>query len=157
MGLRSKKVKGQSSINMSTFRSLIVIFRNSSTDQGTFGRLVTPSGDQFYTLELPWRGNKRGISCIPKGRYNAIWNFSKKFKRNMYLISNVYRRSGIRVHSANYAGDAKRGYRKQLYGCIALGKRVGVLDGQKALLVSRPTVRKFEKLMNYKDFILEIR
>lgn len=154
MGLRSKKVKGPNSTNM--LISNAVLIRKTGTEQGTFGKLVHKDFECF-TLELPNRGNKRGISCIPKGEYKAVWSYSPKFKRGMYLLTNVLNRSGIRVHSANYAGDSKKGYKKHLYGCIALGKRVGVLDGQKALLVSRPTVKKFEKLMNYKDFILEIR
>ena len=138
MGLRLKGVKGPN-FTSTLISKRVIIFREPSTDQGTFGNLVLSSGKQFYTLELPDRGNKRGISCIPKGEYKVMWSYSSKFKRNMYLLANVRNRSGIRIHSANYAGDKKKGYKKQLYGCITMGKRKGILDGQRAILTLRST------------------
>ena len=134
---------------------LTVTLRQQSTDQGTFGILYT-LGFKCYTLELPWRDNKSNLSCIPKGTYAVHWTYSPHFKRYMYQITGVTGRAGIRIHSANYAGDVTKGYRSHLYGCIALGKRIGILDGQKAILVSRPTVRAFETLMNKQSFNLRI-
>lgn len=158
MGLRSKKDKDQSSTNMSTFSNksnTVFITRLESGDQGTFGKLIYQN-KEWYTLELPWRENKSNISCIPKGKYTVSWTYSPKFKRKMYLVVAVPNRSGIRIHSANYAGDESKGYKKHLYGCIALGKRKGILEGQKAILVSRPAIREFEKLMKEDTFKLEI-
>jgi hypothetical protein len=53
-------------------------------------------------------------------------------------------------------GDKLLGYRAQLNGCIALGERLGWLDGQKALLLSAPAVRRFEAHMGREPFKLEI-
>ena len=158
MGLRSKKDKDQSSTNTLMSKADVYLVRGKSTDEGTFGELSVPNKDfKCFTLELPDRDNKPNISCIlPKGIYEVKWCYSPSFRRNMYLLINTIGRSGIRIHSANYAGDDSRGYRKHLYGCIALGRKIGILDGQKAILVSKPCVKEFEKVMEYKDFILEI-
>jgi hypothetical protein len=54
-------------------------------------------------------------------------------------------------------GDDSMGYRRQLNGCIALGERLGWLEGQKALLLSAPAVRRFEEYMGHRPFTLEVR
>jgi hypothetical protein len=74
----------------------------------------------------------------------------------MYLILGTDPRGGIRAHSANFMGDDTLGYKKQLNGCIALGEKLGWMDGQKALLLSTPAVRRFESYMGQKPFKLEI-
>jgi hypothetical protein len=53
-------------------------------------------------------------------------------------------------------GDDTMGYMKQLNGCIALGEKLGWMDGQKALLLSAPAVRRFEDHMGRVPFKLEI-
>lgn len=75
----------------------------------------------------------------------------------MYLLLGTDPRAGIRKHPANFMGDDRMGYRRQLNGCIALGERLGWMDGQKALLLSAPAVRRFEDHMQRKPFLLEIR
>ena len=134
------------------------LYRLDSSDQGTFGVLVIKkSNTWFFTGELPWRGNKSNISCIPKGAYRVVWTRSPRFKRCMYLVAKVKNRLGIRVHSANFVGDRKKGFRRQLAGCITLGEKLGWLGGQKAVLISRPAVRKFEALANGEPFEIDIR
>jgi len=54
-------------------------------------------------------------------------------------------------------GDASLGLKCQLNGCIALGERLGYLDGQKALLLSQPAVRRMEEYFRGGPFLLEIR
>lgn len=75
----------------------------------------------------------------------------------MYLVDRVASRSGIRLHSANFMGDDSKGYRRQLNGCISLGEKLGTMDDQRALLVSSPAIRRFERLMGQQQFELEIR
>lgn len=135
---------------------IVVLERQESGDQGTFGRLFA-GPLSFFTGELPWRNNASNVSCIPPGRYDCRWTFSPRFRRNMYILLDTHPRAGIRKHSANLMGDKAMGYRAQLNGCIALGERLGWLDGQKALLVSAPAMRKFESYMAGKPFTLEIR
>lgn len=134
----------------------VILKRCDQGDQGTFGQLVTPRGYRCFTGELPDRDNQSNISRIPAGLYRVEATWSPRFKRRMYLLFNVPRRAGIRKHPANFMGDKTKNYRCQLNGCIALGERLGVMGGQKALLVSAPAVRRFEQHMNLQPFILQI-
>ena len=84
--------------------------------EGNNGRMI-----KLYSMELPWKGNQRNISSIPKGIYKVITTRSPRFKKNMWLLLNVPGRDGIRIHSANYA--------RELNGCIALGMGKADLDG----------------------------
>lgn len=133
-----------------------VLERFDRGDQGTFGR-IWARGLQLYTGELPWRDNAPNISCLPPAIHRVVWTFSPRFRRFMYLLLGTDPRAGIRKHSANLMGDVVLGYRAQLNGCIALGERLGWLDGQKALLLSAPAMRRFESHMGHAPFTLEIR
>jgi hypothetical protein len=75
----------------------------------------------------------------------------------MYLLLGTEPRAGIRKHPANLMGAIDKGFRAQLNGCIALGEKLGWIDGQKALLLSAPAMRRFESIMGGKPFTLEIR
>lgn len=135
--------------------------RFESSDHGTFGRLIVDDL-VLFTGELPYRdvdGNgvtDSYLSCIPAGKYTVRFTFSNRFKKRMYLVGPVLGRTGIRIHSANRMGDSKKGFVADLLGCIALGERIGWIGQQKALLVSKPAVRRFEKHMEEKPFTLEI-
>lgn len=133
--------------------------RTAYTDQGTFG-VLEGEGLRLFTLECPWRDNRRMVSCIPEGRYDVVWGWSNRFKRNTFRLVGVLQRDGILIHSANFAGDQNMGWVSQLNGCIALGLRQGILRNrngamQNAILSSSPAVRQFEKIMP-KKFKLEI-
>lgn len=130
----------------------MILQRFDSSDHGTFGRL-----GPWFTGELPWRDNAPLISCIPAGTYPVTWAWSPRLRKWTYRLDNVPERSGILVHSGNFVGDRSLGYRAQFLGCISLGERLGVMEGQKALLVSRPAVRAFEELMGRRPFTLEVR
>lgn len=109
-----------------------------------FGKLVCK------TLERPWKNNQPSISCIPKGIYSVKWTYSFKFLKFTYEIQNVLKRSGIRIHSANYFFD--------LEGCIALGTGYEDInhDREVDIINSRITIKSFEDLMGRKDFTLII-
>lgn len=134
----------------------LILERCETSEQGTFGRIQV-GGVSFFTGELPWRENKNDLSCIPEGAYLCKWTLSPRFKRFTYELIKVPKRVAIRKHSANFMGDFRLGLKCQLNGCISLGEKLGFMDGQKALLLSAPAVRRFEKLMNKEPFILEIR
>lgn len=129
--------------------------RLESGDQGTFGRIYFGKYI-FFTGELPWRENKSDISCIPPGTYECEMTMSQHFRRKLYLVLNVENRFAIRIHSANLMGDKSKGFLCQLNGCIAVGEKSGRIDGQKAMLVSAPAVRKLEEYLEKKPFTLEI-
>lgn len=134
----------------------VVLQRLESTDEGTFGTIEL--GElRLFTGELPWRENARSISCIPAGIYPCAFTYSPRFRRLMYLVDGVENRSGIRIHSANFMGDAALGMKCQLNGCIAPGMRIGWMDKQKAIFSSMTATRLLQRKLEEKSFTLEIR
>src|SRR6185437_164153 len=79
--------------------------------QGTNGEIFHEGKLLCYSIELPWKENSRGISCIPEGRYLILKRYSQKFNWHLHT-TNVPGRSFILIHPAN---DAQ----KDLNGCIA--------------------------------------
>ena len=132
----------------------VQLFRLKRSDQGTEGLLVT--GDfNCRTLDLPWRYNKKQISCIPAGEYDVEIRLSNKYGR-IYWVRHVPNRTYILIHSGNYAGDKSKGLKSHVMGCILLGKKSGFLGGQTAVLNSRVAVRQFMEHMEYEPFKLGI-
>jgi hypothetical protein len=138
---------------------IVIISRESTGDDGTQGQLVATGGANEFsccTLELPWRDNAQGISCIPQGEYDCEFNWSNGLRRMCYLLYGVDRRSGVRIHSGNFAGDKSKGLKTHIQGCILLGSSIGSIAGQLAILNSVTTVREFQDFMNEQPFILKI-
>jgi hypothetical protein len=137
----------------------VTIHRRDEGDQGTFSILEGPRGFLCHTLELPNRGNKSNISCIPTGLYDVVIRKSKKYGK-VYHIQDVKGRTFILIHSGNVAGDVAKGWHTHSAGCILMGKYRGVLKcngrSQRAVLCSKPTIREFVELMGYKPFKLRI-
>lgn len=140
-----------------------VLVRLYSSLQGTPGILyVKQDGymQQFCrTIELPWMDNAAGRSCVPAGEYECDWTRSPRYKRDMYLLRPTAPRTGIRIHSANFAGDVGSGYARDLLGCIALGSKHlgGPGTGHQLMLTnSRVTMKKFESLLAGETFKLTI-
>ena len=131
-----------------------VLFRYDASDQGTFGRLVN-GGFNCHTVELPWRDNASNVSCIPAGEYTCKLRRSPRFGLS-FCLQDVKARSYVLLHSGNLAGDRAHGWKTHSAGCILLGKYRGKLAGQKAVMVSRPTLRKFMQAMGTNDFRLTI-
>jgi len=137
----------------------VYIIRCDKSNHGTFGYLIV-DGDLFCrTGEPPWRDNKPNLSCVPQclppGSYDVVWHHSPHFGW-CYHVTNVKGRGHILMHPGNYCGDKLQGLKTNTLGCILLGKSVGFLSGQKSVLCSRPTVRRFHKKMNQEDFKLTI-
>jgi len=131
------------------------LIRKESSDSGTFG-IFNIFDLAWYSGELPWKDNRPNLSCIQAGRYQCYQTYSPRFKKRLYLIDGVEGRTGLRFHAANLMGDRDKGLKAQLNGCIALGEKLGTIDGQKALLVSSPAIRRFEAALNGRPFELEI-
>ena len=72
------------------------------------------------TLELPYRDNQRGISCVPAGVYNIQKEYSPKFERDLYELKDVPSRSEIKIHQGNFSSA--------LEGCILVGQRFTDID-----------------------------
>ncbi len=127
--------------------------RIAHSDQGTSGVLILPDGVFCNTLELPWRGNRQGVSCIPCGEYDVAIRQSPKFGP-VYQVKNVPGRTWIEIHPGNLAGNVELGFKTHVEGCILLGKYFGRISGQLAIMVSRPTVREFVEKMRQEPFRL---
>lgn len=129
--------------------------RLRSSDQGTFGLLVT-SGFRCRAAELPWRDNRANVSRIPAGAYRCLPRQSAKYGRH-YHLTDVRGRSLILIHSGNYAGDVGKGWLTHTWGCLLLGKHAGTLGGQEAVLCSKSATRSFLEIMAGRPFTLEIK
>jgi hypothetical protein len=134
----------------------VTLTRCPTTDQGTFGTFVFDDGTSFVSLELPWRDNEHGDSCIPLGTYVCHWINSPKHGE-CYQVMSVPGRDMIEIHAANFAGDSGKGFISQLLGCIALGFSIGILNGQLAVLNSKGAIAAFEQKQAQQDFHLTIK
>jgi len=132
----------------------VTIFRIRRSNHGSQGILCLGPFNCF-SLELPWRGNRRNISCIPPGSYDVQIRISPRYGR-IYWVMKVAGRKYILMHSGNWAGDLKKGLKTHTNGCILMGKYRGWLQGQRAVLASRITVRKFMSLLGGSAFKLNI-
>lgn len=81
-------------------------------------------------VELPDKGNKRNISCIPANVYDGIAIVRPNGKYAIHVL-NVPNRSAILFHAANRAN--------QLKGCIAPGKRFIDLNNDGIIDVNNST------------------
>ena len=80
-------------------------------DKATHGFLWYKGELICYTLELPWVGNQKQLSCIPEGSYALQKRYSTRFKEHLEVLE-VENRSLILFHPANNA-------QRELKGCIA--------------------------------------
>lgn len=92
---------------------VIDIIRDMPTPRATLGRLHVNGAHCCFTLEPPWRGNARDVSCIPAGTYKGKVLPSPKFKRDLPELLDVPGRSQILIHAGNTTRDT--------LGCILVG------------------------------------
>lgn len=103
--------------------------------------IIVADGAPFATLEPPWRGNQRNVSCIPVGDYETYFmkrSASGKY-RNVFHVTGVPNRSEILIHGGNTADHTR--------GCILIGKHSGLLAGNPAVLSSRVALREFDEIV----------
>jgi|SRR5205085_981396 len=102
------------------------------------------------TMELPWKNNQRGISCIPEGIYDVVREaHTEKHPYPHFRILDVPDRDGILVHKITFVSGLK--------GCIGVGEFKD-LNGDKVpdMINSGINLQKLYDLMPDK-FKLEIR
>lgn len=108
---------------------------------------IAIGADSFVTLELPWRDNKKGESCIPCGRYVCRRVCSPKFG-DTFEICGVENRSNILFHRGNYYKDTR--------GCVLLGESVNI--SMESICESRKAFQRFMKcLEGVEEFNLIVR
>ncbi|MDX1420614.1 MAG: DUF5675 family protein, partial [Rubricoccaceae bacterium] len=94
------------------------------------------------TLELPWRGNARRVSCIPPGpgagdvTYRVALRTSARFGAHLDVIGEEPARSLVLIHAGNSFRDTA--------GCILVGDAVRDVNGDGVLDVanSRATLAR---------------
>lgn len=99
------------------------------------------------SLELEWNNNKVSASCIPRGEYECTWHESPKYGW-CYIVNDVPLRSHILFHAGNTSDDTR--------GCILLGRSIGKINGENAVLNSRVAIRNFHTELDKKPFKLVI-
>ena len=137
------------------------LIRGPSTDEGTFGTVALDDGPRLMSLELPWRDNATGASCIPPGLYRCELVYSPRFG-GAYEVRDVPGRANILIHAANFAGDKAKGWHSELLGCIAPASAVGVLQNpngqaQRAGLQSKPALATLMAWAGGLTFELDVR
>lgn len=119
------------------------------TDENvTLGRFWF-EGEVVYTMELPWKDNKPNVSCIPEGVYTVVKEYSPHFKKDLWELKNVPKRSECKFHSASFVRNLK--------GCISLGLNKQDIDNDGIIDMknSRKAMTLFHELVK-ETFKVEI-
>ena len=137
---------------------ILNLFRLDHADDGVLGILAGSNLD-LCVIELPWRQNRRNISCIPQGSYLVLPHRSPRFGRCLH-VTDVPDRSHVLFHSGNVAGDTSLGWHSHSHGCILPGVRHGKLNvrgrTQRAVLVSKTALRQLLEWAANQPFQLEV-
>lgn len=129
---------------MKTFK----LKRISGTLQAVFGVLMEDGIPFVVTLEAPWLGNHKGVSCIPDETYVCQRVDSPKFG-NTFEVTNVPGRSHILFHKGNTTDDTE--------GCILVAEQFEAVSGKAGVAQSTPGFKQFlKRLADVNEFILEI-
>lgn len=107
---------------------------------GCNGFLQIAGNPICFTIELPWRDNRRNVSCIPEGIYPLACRYSQRWGWHLE-VQDVPGRDLILFHPANDA-------RKELRGCIAPVMHLSGagLGGQSRLALEKLESRVFPAL-----------
>lgn len=99
----------------------LLLKRTHCLDTSTIGELYIDGTLKYYTMEdkdrlvetLGCAAKIAKETCIPRGKYQVIIDYSNRFKRDMPHVRDVPCFDGIRIHVGNYIGDTE--------GCILVG------------------------------------
>lgn len=139
----------------------LILERFNYGPDGTFGKLLFPTGEMFWTVEKPWKSNTPYESCIPDGGYYLVQRHSPVVNRTSggefsdgWEVTDVVNRTFIMVHPANWPDD--------LEGCIGVGQDYVIMQNRKgnqsnAVASSRDAFREVMGLMDkHNDWRLDI-
>jgi hypothetical protein len=120
------------------------LIRDDQNDVRTLGTMFDGEECIAETLELPWRDNQRGVSCIPEGTYECKLAMSPSRGYPVYWLQDVPGRQDVQIHIGNFPKDIR--------GCILVGTK----RGKDSVLSSKKAFAMFMERMGGKDFTLEI-
>lgn len=125
------------------------IYRIEESFRGTFGVLTICDMAFCVTLEPPDEFNKTNSSNIPDSQYLCKKVISPKFGET-FEIMNVPGRTHALFHAGNLVTSTR--------GCVILAQHFGKLYGERAVLNSGETFRKFmDGFGNVDQFTLTIK
>jgi len=118
------------------------LFRMGNSPWGVFGTLWIGEWS-CKTLERPWEGNARNVSCIPSGRYELkrrpsplISRLTQEQYQEAWEVCDVPERSHILFHPGNWIEHSE--------GCILVGTDYFVINNKPGIVSSR---KAFDELM----------
>lgn len=116
----------------------------------TAGEWYLPDGQLIYTLELPWRNNEIGKSCIPESQYIVDRDHTGKHRWYRFRNEEVAPRSDIEIHPAALL--------KHLQGCIApcLDIKGGPMTSEPVAVDSLKACELLLQWYGEDSFVLEI-
>lgn len=99
----------------------ILLVRKNTLGSATIGEMYIDGELKYYTMEdkdrqIEVHGCSAKVpreTCIPRGKYKVIIDYSNRFMRDMPHVLDVPCFEGIRIHIGNYTGDTE--------GCILIG------------------------------------
>ncbi|MCK4765120.1 MAG: hypothetical protein KAW12_23175 [Candidatus Aminicenantes bacterium] len=123
----------------------VELLREPGSEKQVLGelRVLDESGGELYhckTLELPWKENRRRISCIPPGTYRVKKRWSPRFRHHFHVFD-VPNRTWILIHHGNFYTNTK--------GCILVGREHTDIDGDglRDVIVSKKTMQELLDLL----------
>ena len=126
---------------MTTYKGILI--RTSESKVQTLGTFILFDGDkkvfECKTLELPYRNNAIGASCIPLGNYKVVARNSPKYGNHFHVLD-VENRDYILFHQGNF--------NYQIRGCVLVGSELKDInnDGEKDVINSVNTLKKLVEI-----------
>lgn len=119
-----------------------LLIKRDYTKDCTIGHLFINDIFSSQTLELPWKDNKRNISCIPEGEYEVkrYRRLSGKMALEVFRVPN---RTAILFHAGNDATQDEDGADSQ--GCILPNTTVNLTKGKYRGVASTVATNKLFK------------
>ena len=121
---------------------MIVEIKRLYEPEATIGVISVGGLALGFTLERPWYGNRKNVSCIPADEYICKKHDSATFG-TVYKVCDVFGRSNILFHKGNVIDDTE--------GCILIGKSVGYLGNKRAILSSSVAFNEFMSQLEFVD------
>ncbi|MDR0228938.1 MAG: DUF5675 family protein [Flavobacteriaceae bacterium] len=126
-----------------------IILHRMYLPTATHGLLTLNGLPICFTIELPYVGNQKQISCIPEGVYPLKNRYSARFKKHIEIL-NVPNRSYILFHPANNAP-------RELRGCIApVTELLSVGWGSQSRLAMNKLLTVIQPFLDQQNAVLRV-